>query len=55
MSRDIIETLNEDMKKEGGGGSWKGERKEGKKEFVNYKLALDSYLCKEYIECYCSY
>ena len=31
------------------------ERKEGGKGgSVSYKLALDSYLCKEYMECCCS-
>ena len=44
----MIETLNDNVQKEGReGGSWRGERKEGKEEFANYKLALDSYLYKE--------
>ena len=45
----MIETLSDNVQTEGreGGRSWRGERKEGKEEFVNYKLALDSYLYKE--------
>ena len=44
----MTETLNDNNQKEGReGGSWRGERKGGKKEFVNHKLALDSYLYKE--------
>ena len=44
----MTEMLNDNVQKEGReGGSWRGERKGGKKEFVNHKLALDSYLYKE--------
>ena len=41
----MIETLNEDLQKEGRqGGSWRGERKEGKKEVsaTNWHLTATS-------------